>query len=98
MPHGVGHPVGLDVHDPVPKIYNTNATYDYVLAPGHVNTIEPGVYFIPFLLDLHRNETSKWYTQVNWTRIDEFMHVGGVRIEDVVIIDIDGSSKIITRK
>jgi Xaa-Pro aminopeptidase len=101
MPHSVGHPVGLgiyqltkDVHDPIPQSYFGNTTsYNFDLAVGHVNTIEPGIYFIPFLLDKHRqNSSSKWNLLVNWTRVDEYMHVGGVRIEDVVIVfDLNNS-------
>jgi Xaa-Pro aminopeptidase len=100
MPHGVGHPIGLDVHDPVPQIYFTSLTSltsDFALAPGHVNTVEPGIYFIPYLLDQHRyNASSPWHEIIQWDVVDAYMHVGGVRIEDVVAIDHAGTTSILT--
>lgn len=100
MPHGVGHPVGLDVHDPIPsQYYNGSALYpyDYKLDYGMVHTIEPGIYFIPYLLDLHRmNATSPWFNLVNWEVLEIYMHVGGVRIEDVTAIMHDGTTLILT--
>ncbi|KCV71020.1 hypothetical protein H696_01966 [Fonticula alba] len=75
LPHGLGHSIGLDVHDPQPR--------DWTLAPGHVLTIEPGLYFIDFLLEEARTHPSrsKYY---NFDKIDQIR--GGIRIEDVVVV------------
>ncbi|KAI8915873.1 peptidase M24, structural domain-containing protein [Gorgonomyces haynaldii] len=95
MPHGVGHPIGLDTHDPKPE----SVASDYKIAKGMVHTVEPGIYFIPFLLDLHKNNaTSPWHNLVDWTKVDEYRGIGGVRIEDVVAIDpATGKNRILTR-
>ena len=112
MPHGIGHPIGLDVHDPYPSSvkkaspleitglrdqYPLKLAYDYELAVGMAHTIEPGVYFIPYLLDLAKNNDSMGVSSlIDWNVIKEWQEVGGVRIEDVIVIDYEGYSKIIT--
>jgi Xaa-Pro dipeptidase len=115
LPHGVGHPVGLDVHDPVPSKYSRKTdlsksqslrdqyplklAYDFKIEKGHVNTVEPGVYFIDYLLEMARNNDNFGVSHlINWEKVDEWKHVGGVRIEDVIAIDWSGKSVILTRK
>jgi Xaa-Pro aminopeptidase len=90
FPHGVGHMVGLGVRDasgllpgrtknPCPCLRTLRM--DLPLAPGYVVTIEPGLYFIPPLLqDPARRE--KYRDAVNWPLVDQHLHLGGVRIED----------------
>jgi len=69
-PHGLGHPVGLDVHDPTPS--------PWFLAPGQVFTVEPGIYFIDMLLEEARASSNSHY--YNWELIDyQFKDFGGVR-------------------
>jgi Xaa-Pro aminopeptidase len=109
MPHSVGHPVGLDVHDPYPMYTHTNVVHgdmfveqmsllsDYTLARGHVNTVEPGIYFIPFLLEKAKNSTFGVKQYINWDKVDEWKNVGGVRVEDVIAIDHSGKSVVFTQ-
>lgn len=98
MPHGVGHPVGLDVHDPIPKRFYNGSSYDYVLANGMVHTVEPGIYFIPYLLDrLREDPNDPKHELIDWELLDTYLHVGGVRIEDVIAIDNQGKSQIFTK-
>jgi Xaa-Pro aminopeptidase len=62
---------------------------DLPLAAGYVVTIEPGLYFIPPLLqDPARRE--KHRDAVNWPFVDQHLHLGGVRIEDNILITADG--------
>ncbi|XP_028027414.1 xaa-Pro dipeptidase-like [Bombyx mandarina] len=98
QPHGLGHLLGLDVHDvggylpncpprmtgPLAKLRTARQ-----LLAGMVLTIEPGCYFIPRLLDSARNnpEQSRFF---NWHRVERFIGFGGVRIEDDVLITDDG--------
>ena len=92
-PHGLGHPIGLQVHD-VAGFSDENGVLiprpdgqpflrmTRTLAPGMVVTIEPGLYFIPTLLaKLKQRPESKL---VNWQKVEQLMPYGGVRIEDEV--------------
>lgn len=106
MPHGLGHMMGLDVHD-MEALGENLAGYNeqvrrsgqFGLAalrfalpykPGHVFTIEPGCYFIPELIDLWRAE-SKFTEFINYEKVEKWKDFGGIRIEDNVVITSDGS-------
>lgn len=94
FPHGLGHMVGLGVRDgsgllpgrtknPRPSLRTLRM--DLPLAPGYVVTIEPGLYFIPPLLqDPARRATYR--DCVNWSLVDQHLNLGGVRIEDNILI------------
>lgn len=96
FPHGIGHLLGLQVHDVLGHASDDRGTPNpppeqhpflrctRVIEPRHVYTIEPGVYFIDSLLSsLKGSENSKY---VNWGEIEHFRPFGGVRIEDNIII------------
>jgi len=83
MPHGLGHLLGLDVHDV--SIYPETP-----LQPGMVITIEPGIYFNNFLIDKYlKDETKRKF--LNVPLLEKFRNFGGVRIEDDVLVTQDGS-------
>jgi len=85
-PHGLGHYVGLDVHDS--RYLGLN-----ILRSGMVITIEPGCYFIPIQVTNARNNPLR-APFLNFTKINEFMgastSLGGVRIEDMIYITPTG--------
>ena len=95
FPHGLGHPIGLQVHDvagfaesdrggkiPRPPGH-PYLRMTRVLEPGMVVTIEPGLYFIDMLLDeVKKNGHAD---SVDWARVDAFRPYGGIRIEDEVM-------------
>ena len=58
------------------------------LEPGHVLTVEPGVYFIEMLLDRWRNGKNR--SAINWDAVDALTPYGGVRIEDNVLVTDTG--------
>jgi Xaa-Pro dipeptidase len=106
LPHGLGHHLGIQVHDiggrqsgpgggtlppPVeyPLLRNTRS-----LEPGHLVTIEPGVYFIPMLLDELR--ASGRGGSVNWELVERLLPCGGIRIEDDVLCT-EGEPRDLTR-
>ena len=98
FPHGIGHLVGLGVRDaggtPLrerrsdPKPY-PHLRIDLPLEPGMVVTVEPGIYFVPALLqDVDRRH--KHHDEVAWDVVDRMLDFGGIRIEDNVLITEDG--------
>jgi Xaa-Pro dipeptidase len=106
LPHGVGHHLGLQVHDvggrqagPDGGTVPPPAEYPYLrttrpLAAGHVVTIEPGFYFIPLLLEPLR--ASPQGKLVDWTLVDRLTPCGGIRIEDDVVCT-SGAPRDLTR-
>jgi Xaa-Pro dipeptidase len=100
LPHGLGHLLGLQVHDSGGRMVSADGTVQPppALFPAlrttrniehnMVFTIEPGVYFIPMLLDhLRQGEARKL---VNWELVDELTPAGGIRIEDNIHVAADG--------
>lgn len=100
LPHGVGHFIGLQVHDVggfmADKSGKTIAKpegHPYlrltrVVEPTMVFTIEPGFYFIePLLAELKKSDEAKY---VNWEKVDRFRKYGGIRIEDDVVVTEKG--------
>ena len=95
FPHGVGHMLGLQVHDvggvkrdPEHTPDTENLRTKGVMEVGQVFTIEPGVYFIEILLRPHRTGTT--FSHFNWELIDRLAPYGGVRVEDDVLVTEDG--------
>jgi len=106
FPHGLGHLMGLDVHD-MENYGENNFGYDEKLKrstqfglkslrfarplkPGIVLTIEPGIYFIPQLIDKWQKE-KKFTEFINYDRVNQYRDFGGIRIEDDVIVTQNGS-------
>ena len=103
FPHGIGHMIGLGVRDAGgvlpgrirdPRSSLRTLRMDLPLLPGYVVTIEPGLYFIPALLnDSKRRE--RFRNQVNWSLVDQQIGIGGVRIEDNVLVT-DSAPEVLT--
>jgi Xaa-Pro aminopeptidase len=103
---GLGHMMGLDVHDMedlgeeyVGYTDELKKSKEFglkslrlgrALEPGFVVTIEPGLYFIPELMDLRRSE-KKFGAFVNYDKLDTFRQFGGIRIEEDLLITENGS-------
>jgi Xaa-Pro aminopeptidase len=62
---------------------------DLPLEPGFVMTVEPGIYFVPAILD-DPARRKRFASQVSWERVEEFRSVGGVRMEDNLLITAEG--------
>jgi Xaa-Pro aminopeptidase len=104
FPCGTGHMMGLDVHDmedlgEVWVGYNgepkstqfglKSLRLGKPLLQGHVFTIEPGIYFIPELIDLWRSD-GKLDDFLNWKEIEKFRNLGGIRNEENFLITESG--------
>ena len=106
LPHGLGHMMGMDVHDmeglgqiyvgfddetrPNLEQFGTNCLrMGRRLEPGFVVTDEPGIYFIPHLIDLWRKE-GHCKEFLNFDLLEQYKDFGGIRIEDDLLITEDG--------
>ena len=107
FPHGIGHLLGLQVHDvggfmaddsgavsPKPEGHRY-LRLTRMLAPGMVVTIEPGLYFIPTLLDKLR--ATEHGAAVDWAKVEHLARFGGIRIEDDVACRAEGAPENLTR-
>jgi Xaa-Pro aminopeptidase len=106
FPHGLGHMLGMDVHD-MEDLGENFVGYDdeikretafgtaYLrlgrkLQPGFVLTTEPGIYFIPALID-------KWIKEginssfINFDKVNQYRDFGGIRLEDDILVTANGS-------
>lgn len=109
FPHGLGHFLGLQVHDVggllddrVGERIDRPEGHPYLrltrkLAAGNVVTIEPGLYFIPQLLDPLR-ANSRWDDVIDWDLVDQLLPYGGIRIEDDVVIQPEGPPLNLSRR
>lgn len=105
FPHGLGHMMGLDVHD-MENLGENYVGYDQEISrasqfglaflrlgkrlkPGFVLTIEPGIYFIPALIDQWKAE-GKCSEFINYDKVETYKDFGGIRIEDDVLVTETG--------
>jgi Xaa-Pro dipeptidase len=100
LPHGIGHLLGLNVHDvggfmasaaggelPRPQA-DPHLRLTRTLEAGFVVTMEPGIYFIPQLLEAARADARS--KLINWSAVEGFMKFGGIRIEDDLAVTATG--------
>ena len=109
MPHGLGHNMGMDVHD-MEDYGETYVGYDddqvrstqlglgslrmaRKLVPGNVITDEPGIYFIPALIEQWK-ATSADHGFVNYQKLESYYDFGGIRLEDDVLVTADGARRL----
>jgi Xaa-Pro aminopeptidase len=106
LPHGLGHMLGLDAHDmenlgeDLVGYAPDQARSDQFglhalrlarpLAPGFVVTVEPGCYFIPALIEQWK-ETQRHAKFIDYETVEDFIGLGGIRIEDDVLVTPDGA-------
>ncbi len=105
FPHGLGHMLGLDVHD-MEDIGQIYVGYDDEVRPsqqfgtaylrlgrrlqeGFVLTVEPGIYFIPALINKWKSE-KKFEEFINYEMVEQYIDFGGIRIEDDVLVTANG--------
>lgn len=106
-PHGLGHHLGCNVHDRGSRLASAQGDevaksekYPHLRASApmvenQVYTVEPGVYFIPALLD--KLQVSENKNAVNWSQIEHWKKYGGIRIEDNIILHANGYIENVTR-
>ncbi|MBR4975210.1 MAG: aminopeptidase P family protein [Bacteroidales bacterium] len=105
MPHGLGHNMGMDVHD-MEDLGENYVGYDdnykrstqfglgslrmgKMLEKGHVITDEPGIYFIPALIEKWKNEGTNAQF-INFDVLEKYYDFGGIRLEDDILITDEG--------
>lgn len=105
FPHGLGHHLGLEVHDVSPDApppaaarygdvpdlpsvlsFGSYSAAPHVLEPGMVVTVEPGIYFNAFLLETYFLNDPKHSKHIDRQVLARYMRVGGVRIEDDILV------------
>jgi Xaa-Pro aminopeptidase len=105
FPHGLGHAMGLDAHemeglgenyvgydDVITRSTEPNLKplrFGRQLNTGYVITVEPGIYFIPALIDQWENE-KKFPQFINYDLLKDYRTFGGIRIEDNILITDNG--------
>lgn len=109
QPHGLGHNMGLDVHD-MEDLGENLVGYDpdqqrakqlglgslrmaRRLVPGHVITDEPGIYFIPALIEKFKKE-GLGGNFVNYAKLESYYDFGGIRLEDDVLVTPTGARRL----
>jgi Xaa-Pro dipeptidase len=104
FPHGLGHFLGIQVHDvaghqagPGGGTNPPDAKHPYLrttraIEPGMLFTVEPGVYFIPMLLRSHRSGPTAQH--FDWELVDRLTPFGGVRIEDNLYVTATGAENL----
>ena len=109
MPHGLGHNMGMDVHDMEdlgenyvgygderqrsPLLGMGNLRMARDLKPGHVISDEPGIYFIPALIGQWKREGTD-KGFVNYEKLAGYYDFGGIRLEDDVLVTADGARRL----
>jgi Xaa-Pro aminopeptidase len=102
FPHGVGHMVGLGVRDAGGTLRERESQgagqpslrVDLPLEVGYAMTVEPGVYFVPAILE-NRTNREEHQDDVAWERVDRLLGFGGIRIEDNVLVT-EGAPEVLT--
>ncbi len=105
FPCGTGHMMGMDVHD-MEDLGEVWVGYDgepkstlfglkslrlaKPLKPGHAYTIEPGIYFIPELMDLWRSQ-NRFNEFINWDEVYRYRDFGGIRNEEDFVMTENGA-------
>lgn len=105
LPHGLGHMLGMDVHDmeglgqinvgydseiqPSKQFGTAYLRMGRRLQPGFVVTNEPGIYFIPELIDQWKS-AGMFSEFINYEKVEEYRNFGGIRIEDDILVTPDG--------
>ena len=107
-PNGLGHMMGLDVHDmenlgelwvgyngqPKSTQFGRKSQRLAIpLEPGFVHTVEPGIYFIPELIDLWKGE-KKFKDFINYDKVEEYRNFGGIRNEEDYLITETGARRL----
>jgi len=105
FPHGLGHMMGMDVHDmeglgednvgydeETKRIQQFGTAYLRLgrkLEPGFVLTNEPGIYFIPALVNMWKKE-NKFKDFINYAEVEKYLDFGGIRLEDDILVTETG--------
>ena len=109
FPHGLGHPLGLEIHD-MESLGENNVGYNHeikrssqfglsklrfakTLKPGMIMTIEPGIYFIPELIQ-HWQSRNLLQEYINYDKLEAVTNFGGIRIEDDILVTDTGSQNL----